>query len=315
MSPNPSTWRSPTTSFSPTSTLSVSPFPLFNGVDRRVEETEDLSCASDLVSLLTQCPRVPDEVFVYMITSFSQTAKQLLDDFSVKVLVDLMKLPSLVPRSLAAMLGLSKSYQNPTNNNNNNTNNPNNNNSTNTTNSSNGGSSTASNAWIQAMIGLLRGSPAIQHYLEAFLLQDDPHSHLARTLQQFAAFHDGVFVLPPIAEDAVVQRAGQFTLVTPETAMQRARNNRQKPILEQLPQLSRVLPLLALTAVQIQALPRLLESLGSLESMAIDAKTQLVARSARVFSRSRTNWRSICRTSKASSWCARRRSWTTATSC
>ena len=132
------------------------------------------------------------------------------------------------------------------------------------------------------MIELLRSSPSIQHYLESFLLQDDPNSHLAHTLQQFAAFHDGVFVLPPIAEDAVVQRAGQFTLVTPETAMQRARNNRQKPILEQLPQLSRVLPLVALTAVQIQALPRLLESLGSLESMAIDAKIQLVSRSARV---------------------------------
>lgn len=233
-----------------------------------MEETEDLSCSSDLVSLLTQCPRVPDEVFVYMITSFSQTAKQLLDDFSVKVLVALMKLPSLVPRSLAAMLGLSKSYQNNNNNNNNNTN--------------GGGTSSASNVWIQAMIELLRGSPSIQHYLESFLLQDDPNSHLAHTLQQFAAFHDGVFVLPPIAEDAVVQRAGQFTLVTPETAMQRARNNRQKPILEQLPQLSRVLPLVALTAVQIQALPRLLESLGSLESMAIDAKIQLVSRSARV---------------------------------
>lgn len=271
MSPNPSTWKSPTTSFSPTSTLSVSPFPLFNGLDRRVEETEDLSCSSDLVSLLTQCPRVPDEVFVYMITSFSQTAKQLLDDFSVKVLVALMKLPSLVPRSLAAMLGLSKSYQN------------NSDNSDNSNNSNNGGStSSASNVWIQAMIELLRGSPSIQHYLESFLLQDDPNSHLSRTLQQFAAFHDGVFVLPPIAEDAVVQRAGQFTLVTPETAMQRARNNRQKPILEQLPQLSRVLPLVALTAVQIQALPRLLESLGSLESMAIDAKIQLVSRSARV---------------------------------
>lgn len=233
-----------------------------------MEETEDLSCSSDLVSLLTQCPRVPDEVFVYMITSFSQTAKQLLDDFSVKVLVALMKLPSLVPRSLAAMLGLSKSYQNNNNNNNNNTN--------------GGGTSSASNVWIQAMIELLRGSPSIQHYLESFLLQDDPNSHLAHTLQQFAAFHDGVFVLPPIAEDAVVQRAGQFTLVTPETAMQRARNNRQRPILEQLPQLSRVLPLVALTAVQIQALPRLLESLGSLESMAIDAKIQLVSRSARV---------------------------------
>lgn len=267
MSPNPSTWKSPTTSFSPTSTLSVSPFPLFNGLDRRVEETEDLSCSSDLVSLLTQCPRVPDEVFVYMITSFSQTAKQLLDDFSVKVLVALMKLPSLVPRSLAAMLGLSKSYQN-------------NNNSNNNTNG--GSTSSASNVWIQAMIELLRSSPSIQHYLESFLLQDDPNSHLAHTLQQFAAFHDGVFVLPPIAEDAVVQRAGQFTLVTPETAMQRARNNRQKPILEQLPQLSRVLPLVALTAVQIQALPRLLESLGSLESMAIDAKIQLVSRSAHV---------------------------------
>lgn len=233
-----------------------------------MEETEDLSCSSDLVSLLTQCPRVPDEVFVYMITSFSQTAKQLLDDFSVKVLVALMKLPSLVPRSLAAMLGLSKSYQNNNNNNNNNTN--------------GGGTSSASNVWIQAMIELLRGSPSIQHYLESFLLQDDPNSHLAHTLQQFAAFHDGVFVLPPIAEDAVVQRAGQFTLVTPETAMQRARNNRQRPILEQLPQLSHVLPLVALTAVQIQALPRLLESLGSLESMAIDAKIQLVSRSARV---------------------------------
>lgn len=233
-----------------------------------MEETEDLSCSSDLVSLLTQCPRVPDEVFVYMITSFSQTAKQLLDDFSVKVLVALMKLPSLVPRSLAAMLGLSKSYQNNNNNNNNNTN--------------GGGTSSASNVWIQAMIELLRGSPSIQHYLESFLLQDDPNSHLAHTLQQFAAFHDGVFVLPPIAEDAVVQRAGQFTLVTPETAMQRARNNRQRPILEQLPQLSHVLPLVALTAVQIQALPRLLESLGSLESMAIDAKIQLVSRNARV---------------------------------
>lgn len=236
-------------------------FPL-SLLDRRVAETGDLSCSTDLIRLLTQCPRVPDEVFVYMITSFSQTAKQLLDDFSVQVLVALMKLPSLVPRSLAALLGLSPFYQRLI-------------------------STATPNVWIRAMIDLLRGTPSIQHYLECFLLRSD--SHLAQTLSQFASFHDGVFVLPPIAQDSVVQRAGQFVLVTPETALQRARNNWQKPILEQLAQLPRVLPLLALTAVQIQALPLLLESLRTLDSMTLDEKIQLVAIQCTFSNRFKTN--------------------------
>ena len=249
-------------------------------------ETGDLSCSSDLVRLLSESPRVPDEVFVYMITSFSQTAKQLLDDFSVQVLVALMRLPSLVPRSLAALLGLSKFYQN---------------------------ASATPNVWIKTMVDLLRGSPSVQHYLESFFLQ--PDSHLARTLLQFAAFHDGVFVLPPIAQDSVVQRAGQFTLVTSEAVVQRARSNWQKPILEQLPQLSRVLPLLALTAVQIHALPLLFEALRTLDGMSMDEKVQLVVGIAHVFLRFKTSLWRTCRTSKASSCLEPKKTWATATSC
>lgn len=174
-----------------------------------------------------------------MITCFSQDAQQRLNNFSVRLLVSLMELPTLVPRSLATLIGLSRSYMD---------------------------SSMTQNLWIKEMTLLLQKSATVQHYLESFIFNKD--SHLLQTLQNFSTFHDGIFVLPPLIEQKVpaAQQFGQYTLENPETTAHRDMSNRQRQLLAQLPNSPRILPLLCLVAVQIRALPLLLDALQTVSS-------------------------------------------------